>query len=278
MSAADDPAVAVEAQRQQLLLRHLWGRDDAPALASWLRDDAVRAERAVLAYRANAEAGAARALAIALPTLETLVGGEALRVIAARHWQRCPPPHGDLGLFGATLADALADDEALSEWPYVADLARLDWAVHACERAADAAVAVQGLERLGDTDPALLVLALRPGTAVVASRWPIVILHAAHRADAASGEDRIAAARAALDRGEAQTAIVWRTGWRAQVAAIDPPLARFTASLATVPTLAGALDAAGEGFDFEAWLLRALRDGWLAAVRVVDAPALPPDQ
>lgn len=264
--AADDPTLALEAQRQQLLLRVLWRREPAAALAAWLREDGSRIDRALVAYRANAEAAAARALAAAYPTVAALVGDDAMRAIAAAHWHRCPPEQGDLARFGATLPEALAADRQLAELPYLADVARLDWAVHGCESAADADAALDGIERLADTDPAALALALRPGTAVLRSDWPIVTIRQAHAAPA-DAPDRFAASRAALARGDREIAIVRRRGWRAVIERSSAAEARFTAALLSPGSLAAALDEAGAGFDFESWLLRALREGWLHAVR-----------
>lgn len=274
LSRDDDASIAIEAQRQQLLLCALWRRGPDHSLDAWLRDDDARVTRGLLAYRANAEAMAARALAAAYPTVAALVGDEAIKVIAGAHWHRCPPERGDLAHFGAMLPAALAADAELAELPHIADVARLDWAAHRCAAAADADAAVDGIERLGDTDPAALELVLRPGTAVVRSDWPIVMIHLAHDA-AAQAPDRFAAARAALARGESETAIVWRRGWRAAVACLTDAEARFTSALLASDPLAVALDAAGDGFDFESWLLRALQDGWLCAVRAHDAPHQP---
>jgi len=261
---------AIEAHRQQLLLRALWRRTDDAPLAPWLRESPARRAQGLGAYRANGVALAARALAAAYPTVAALVGDEAMTAIAALHWQRCPPACGDLAQFGAALPEALAADERLAELPYLADVARLDWALHRCEAAADHDPPIAGLARLGDHDPAALRLHLRPGTAVIESCWPIVTIWRAHH-DAAEG-DRFAAPRDALARAEAEAAIVWRRGFRALVEALTPAQARFTAALLAPLDLAAALDAAGADFAFEPWLLRALRDGWLTAVIAAPSP------
>ena len=70
-------------------------------------------------------------------------------------------------------------------------------------------------------------------------------------------------------RGE--QVFVWRRGWRGEVAPLAPAEAAFMSALLANRSLAQALDAAGEGFDFAAWLARALEAGWLRAVRTVAA-------
>jgi hypothetical protein len=257
---------ATEALRQQRLLRALWREESDADLAGWLRESPAQRARGIAAYRVNGAANAARALAAAYPTVAALVGGEAFEGIAAVHWLRHPPRRGDLALFGEALPEALAADAQLAELPYVADVARLDWAVHCCEAAADDDAPVAGIGLLGEADPAALRLGMRAGLTVLASPWPVVTIRQAHgRADA----ERFAPVRAALARGDAEAAIVWRSGWRARVELLAVADARFTAALLAPHTLAGALDAAGAEFEFEPWLLRALRDGWLRAVESV---------
>ncbi|WP_395699878.1 putative DNA-binding domain-containing protein [Aquabacterium sp.] len=258
-----DAACEREAQRQQLLLRTLWREAPDATLAGWLRDAAPRQARGLSAYRANGEALAARALAAAYPTVAELIGEEAFAAVAARHWRERPPTCGDMALYGAGLAEALAADAQLASEPYLADCARLDWAVHRAETAADAHAPPEGLQRLVTDDPAELALVLRPGLVLLASRWPIVTIWQAHRSHA---EDRFAPVREAFAQQRGEQALVWREGWRPRVSALADAEARFTQALLGAQPLAVALDAAGEGLDFEAWLMQALQHGWLAAV------------
>ncbi|WP_425261352.1 putative DNA-binding domain-containing protein [Rubrivivax sp. RP6-9] len=250
-----------EALRQQLLLRALW-RDARPAVVSgWLRDGA-RAPRGLQAYQAHAGALAERALAAAYPTLQQLLGDTSFAALARAHWHAEPPERGDIGQWGAALPGCIAADAQLADEPYLADVARLEWAVHLAACAADAAPAT-GLERLADAEPAALWLQLQPGTALVRSPHPIVTLWHAHRSDA---DDRFAPVRAAFAAGSGEAALVRRCGWRTEVLALDAARAGFTAALLAGQTLAGALEAAGDGFAFEPWLLDALQCGALAAV------------
>ena len=164
----------LEAQRQQRLLYTLWQQAPEVALSAWLGDAPERQARGLRAYRANAQATAARALAAAFPTVAALLGDETFNAVAARHWQLHPPERGDLAQFGTAFTSALADDPQLSDLPYLADVARLDWAVHHCAMAADAPGTVAGLALLADTDPAELRLMLWPGLGLLSSAWPVV--------------------------------------------------------------------------------------------------------
>jgi hypothetical protein len=271
---ADDVALAHEAQRQALLLRALWRRAPDAALAGWLRDEPARLARGLSAYRSNGATIAARALAAAFPTVAQLVGAESFDALAAAFWHAMPPVRGDLAEHGAGLPDFIAADVQLADVPWLADSARLDWAVHRAEASADAAGPATGLEHLGSHDAAVLRLLMQPGTALVDSRWPIATLWQAHRSTA---DDRFAAVRTALAAGVGEAALVWRDGWRAQVTNLPVAEAVFTAAVLAGQSLAQALDAAGTDFAFESWLLDALRHGRLVAVDSHGANLLPGD-
>ena len=255
-----------EALRQQMLLRALWGDARPGVVIGWLRDGA-RADRGLASYRANAAALAERALAAAYPTIQELLGEDSFASLARACWLRQPPQAGDIGLWGGALGDFIADAESLANEPYLADVARLEWAVHLAERAADGVSAPQGLEWLASVEPQNLRMSLREGAAVIESTHPIVAIWQAHRSSKA---DRFAPVRAAFASGLAETAWVTRRGWKADVRAIDAAQARFVAALLAGQSLARALDAGGEAFDFESWLIAALRESSIQAVEPLD--------
>ena len=271
MNEGDDGSSrAREALRQQLLLRTLWPEaGDPPALAGWLREPADRAALGLADCRGHARATARRALAAACPTVAALLGDADFAAIAWRLWQAWPPGRGDLACWGQALADWLTGDEALRDRPWLADLARLDWAVHVNAGAPDSDAPPAGLERLAEVDPAGHSLRLRPGTAVLGSRWPLATLWAACRDTPVDGQTL-----ARLLGGTAENALVRRSGWRAAVTAIPTGDAAFMRSLLEGLALDEALDhavAADPDWSFEAWLVGALRQGWIDAL----VPAAP---
>ncbi|MBA4175071.1 MAG: hypothetical protein C0505_00690 [Leptothrix sp. (in: Bacteria)] len=131
-----------ETLRQQMLLRALLGDARPACVGGWLRAPGPAGgpdpARGLAAYRANAGALAERALAAAYPTLQQLLGADSLAGLARHFWHRHPPQAGDIARGGADLADFIAAAPALADEPYLADLARLEWAVHCAATAADA--------------------------------------------------------------------------------------------------------------------------------------------
>ena len=278
----------VEAERQRFLLTLLWGvpQVNGPALAglAGLAGRPTLRDSGLAAYRCNAATLAPRALAAAYPTVAQLMGSESFAALARAHWHREAPRRGDLAWWGKHLPEAIEHDPQLAGEAYLADVARLDWAVHRAGFAADDDGPAEGLERLADTDPAQLQLRLRAGTAVINSLHPVVEIWRAHHdpqpgcepAAAGTAADSFIAARRALLEGRAEAAWVTRArSSTVQTLFLDPGGARFTESLLRECTLEDALQAAGTSFNFEAWLIRALHLGALASVRATPTPTGP---
>ncbi len=272
-----DPAHQREALRQQVLLRALWRDAPTAVVQGWLRGAPARTERGLQAYQANAGALAERALLAAYPVLAQLVGGESFAGLARTLWRLHAPVRGDMALWGAELPAFIEAAESLADEPYLADVARLEWAMHQVQSAADA-VPVTGLQLLAEEDPAKLTIHLTPGASLCRSAHPIVTIWQAHQGvDSGTDEqtddhtddhtdDRFAPVRAAFASGAQESAFVWRAGLVPRVQTLTPGQATFVAALLNNVSLEQALKEAGELFDFEAWLVAALQLGWLMAV------------
>lgn len=255
-----DASTSTEAQRQQALVATLWqpvgslaAAQAESALALWLDPQALPAALGLRAYRGHARALAPRGLAQVFPVVAALVGAQAWAQLARRHWLAHPPTQGDLGAWGTQLPRALAADARLADWPWLADVARLELAVHQAERGPDAsararaavpAVLADGAHRpgpaepfdaqdghpgdgaagllaqLAGADPAACGLRLAPGAALCASPWPVVALWQAHQGKAPQGKAYHGEAAAEPDLGAAQALLAAGTGqtawvWRA---------------------------------------------------------------
>ena len=179
--------------------------------------------------------------------------------------------------FGTFLPALIAAEVPLADWPWLADLARLDWALHRAAQAADGWLAQAdlppGLSALAEPEAVHHQLLLQPGLAVLRSSWPVVALWQAHpcadTVDAAldAPASRVQAVEAALAWGTGECAAVGRRGWHADVQRLSAAEAGFMLAVLDGQTLGDALEAAGEGFDFASWLQRALQSGWIIALR-----------
>jgi hypothetical protein len=201
--------------------------------------------RGLQAYRLNAQALSARALAAVFPRLHEALGEASFDAMAWTFWRRHPPEHGDLGLWGGRLADFLGEQDGIDV--ALCDQASLEWALHGAERAADTELDAASLELLATQPPAALGLRLRPGLQLLTQRQ------------------------------DGRRLLVWRQGWRAHWRPLDAATAALLQTLLDGGDLAAALDAAlrlDAAFDFSAWLQTALREDWLhAAVTLDRAPS-----
>jgi Putative DNA-binding domain len=262
-------SAASEARRQQGLLAALAAAPADVSADLKIREPGARAARGLEAYRANAEALAERALGAVFTTIQPMVGEENFQHLAFEFWQAQPPLRGDVGEWGGVFPEWLEAHAAMTRWPWLGDCARLDLALHHNERAEDAVFDAASLALLESTEPALLSMQLMPGTAVLRSRWPIATIHAAHRVDEVHGDSAFAAVNEALEAGLGEQVLVARQGWRARLHVLSQADADWAESLLAGVDLSAALEHAGPGFDFGAWLGMAVREQWVKGVVVL---------
>ena len=263
------------AQQQQALLQVLFGRPgtaEADAAETQLRGllDARSAQtaRGLAAYQTNGHALAERSLLAAYPVIAALIGGDNFALLARDLWHRHPPQSGDLAQWGEALPGFLQINKQLADAPYLSDVARAEWALHRAAGAADAEPDLPSFARLGQEDPQGLTLTLAPGTAVIASPFPVASLITAHLFETPSLAD--AAQRLRDDQGE--HALVWRQGLRPRIAGMEAAAAQLVQALLAGADLPQALETACDNadpdavFEFSAWLTAAVTDGLVIGV------------
>ena len=264
--AAFAPA-SLEATRQRALLAAFSSTSTNPDGLGF-RERGERVARGLEAYRANAQALADRALAAAFGTVQALIGAEDFTHVACEFWRADPPTRGDMGEWGGAFPAFLAAHRSLAAWPWLADCARLDLALHRNERAADAVLDAASLGLLEAGDPAHLQLLLVPGCELLESAWPIATIHRAHHVAPDASEAAFAEVRSAIEQGRGEAVWVVREGWRATAQALDAPTCRWLRAVLAGASIDAALVAAGDGFEFAEWLAIALRQKWLQGVAI----------
>jgi hypothetical protein len=132
-------------------------------------------------YRNNSAVAAISALKAQFPNVALLVGDEAFAGLARLFVQKFPPRSPVLGEYGAAFPAFLETFPGISQTPYLADSARLDWACLIARRAPEATP--RGAARLLELDPARIgeqLARLHPSLTLVASNWPILAIAQAH--------------------------------------------------------------------------------------------------
>lgn len=249
------------ARQQQVLLDALltWPADDATkTVAAYAIDPRARGLKA---YQANGHMLAERALQAAYPVLAQLLGGESFADLARALWHAHPPTRGDVACWGGDLAAFMQTSAQLQDESYLADVARVEWALHQCAGAPDASADLPTLALLTSEDPDQLRLMLAPGCAVLRSAWPVAAILGAHR----DGQPSLAEAGAMLQSGVAQDVLVWRAGLRPEARAAVPGEGDLVQALLEGISLGQALERA-PALDFGLWLPMAVQSGLVLAV------------
>lgn len=231
--------------------------------------------RGLAAYQANGHALAERALGSAYPVVQQMLGAESFAALARALWHAMPPQCGDVAYWGHALDQFVPSDPQLQNVPYLADVASVEWALHRAAMAADARPNPSSVSLLTTHDPQSLRVRLCPALRVLPSVWPVVSLLHAHGAGLPAHSENhapnLAHAAAAVQARQAETAVVWRDGWRPQVRQALPHEAALLQALLRGATLGQALDAAPH-LDVAAWLGVAVRSGLLCEIELQETP------
>lgn len=118
-------------------------------------------------YRNNVAVSLTEALASRFPVIRRLVGDEFFRAMARVFAEAHRPQSPVLAEWGDSFPDFLAGFPPLADWPYMADVARIEYARGVAFHAADAEPLDPQL--LTGADPETLILHLHPSLQVLAS-------------------------------------------------------------------------------------------------------------
>lgn len=235
-----------------------------PGLRTWNGSD-VGARLAV--YRNSVVASLVDAVADTFPVVQQLVGEDFIRAMASIFVRTQPPRSCVLAHYGGAFPAFVEQFEPARSVPYLADVARLEWArvlaYHAADQAPLSAAEV-GAALSGDGDAGELRFVCHPSLSVVDSRHAIVSIWAAHQ-----GGD-VGTALATTDVQDAESALVVRDGLGVLVLRLPPGASRFVAALQAGASLAEAGSRgqqAAADFDLPLALALLARHDVLTAIR-----------
>ncbi|HRK38307.1 MAG TPA: putative DNA-binding domain-containing protein [Burkholderiaceae bacterium] len=238
-----------------------------PGLQTFIAENAYPTSgRGLNCYKSNAHALAERVLCAAYPVVTAILSADSMAQLARALWHTHPPLRGDMAHWGADLPAFVANSPQLADLPWLADVARVEWALHLADAAEDVSADLSTLARLADRDPAQLTLSLAPGLQVLHLAHAVVpVLNAHRQPDDAACEKAIAALGHDWCPPVTEHVLVWRVGHRpAGLTAISPDEAGFLTALLAAQPLLPALESCE--LDFSAWLPVAVQQGWVLGV------------
>ena len=219
---------------QQSFATALFDVDAEDAVLAQLKDSGNRNRFGL--YRGNLTVTWDKTLAAAYPVLRQLVGDEFFSALSREFGMRHPSDNADLNRFGAQFGGFLDGFPHVADYPYLPDMARLEWALHRAHYAAD----VQGItaDALAALTPEQMEDArftLHPACVLLASEWAVLPLWQAHHGS------EFPVMMHAPSYG-----LTARPRWKAEVVALDAAAHAALSALAAGAPFGAALDAAFE--------------------------------
>ncbi|POF31038.1 HvfC/BufC N-terminal domain-containing protein [Roseibium marinum] len=212
---------------------------EAAPPAGLVGPDGKAAPKRFNVYRNNVIVSLSEALGQTFPAIVSLVGDDYFNALARAFVTRHPPQSPVLMWYGGAFAGFLESFPPLAAYPYLADVARVEWAWLQAYHAADAApLDPAALSAVAPEDVPAVRFTRHPAAAVVASKWPVLDLVRANRfaTDAAAG----------IDLDEPQAVLVTRPDLEVGVFLLRPGGEVFLSALLEGSTLEGAAASALE--------------------------------
>lgn len=234
--------------------------DCPPGLRAWNGSDPARR---FAVYRNNVVSALIGALADTFPVVQQSVGEAFFRAMAAVFVRQQPPRSPVLARHGEAFAGFVADFPPAASLPWLADLARLEYARLAAQHAADRDPIGRDAFAAALADPDALAGARidwHPSLRTLASPWAVVSWWAAHQQD----EDV-----PSLDIDHPEAAVVLRDGLQPLVLPVPAAaLAFIDRTAAGAPLAEAAADAlaADPSFDPGSTLARLIAHGAVVAL------------
>ena len=242
---------------QAAFLRAMFGPEEPELLEAVVGDGLLPADRLQI-YRHHVLTSLTDTLQTTFPVICRLVDERFFRYAADAYIRQYPPEAPCLFEYGAHFPAFLAAFPPCRHLEYLADVARLEWAVHAAWHAeVRAPLDPAALGGLAPHDVARLVFQFDPSVTLLDSPWPIDQIWRVHQADeGVSTPVDLDAGGVSLEIRRWEDDVVFRR--------LDPVIHTFRTTLAAGHALARAAEAAlaaSQEFDCVAALHGLLTDG-----------------
>jgi len=193
-------------------------------------------------YRNNVVVSLTEALGQTYPAIKALLGDEYFVALARAFVSRYPPESPVLLWYGAEFADFLTAFPPLAAYPYLGDVARLEWAWLQAYHAADAQVLDPAdLGAIAPQDLGAVRFVRHPAVAVLASAWPVWDLVRANRFGGGGPEK--------IDLSSGQSILITRPEFDVEVHLVAPGTAVLLDTLVAGGTLGEAAEQALRSFE-----------------------------
>jgi len=219
-----------------------------------------------------------RALSITFPTVEGLIGEDSFRMLSRKLLSHEVKASFDWAEYGITLPTFIEGQEALEIYPFLSEVAELDWAIHGVQRQADKEFAPSTFASLetGDTD--LLCFIAAPGLQLLNFWFPVVDLYQLIHDPYLQSEEGILVRKALLEKittsinnainmGTARSLVLWRAEYKAQFEYVTDAQADVIQKISAQASVNDVIDTIGtHNIDLTEWLSKAISTKLIFAV------------
>ena len=218
-------------------------------------------------YQKNLKSNAASALKITFPTVLKLIGDEVFAYAVTQLIKQDPPSSGDWGLWGERFSEVLKQLAALQEFPYVADIAALDFLLHQSAREKDSELDMNSISLLASCELDELRVVLNPALQLLTSEFPVVDIYSANHSSLEQSADYLQQAQQKLLSGLGQVALIYRPQFKSLVRPIGSSEHDWLILMQKKFSLGEALDALAyrkQEFLLAAWLPLAIEQNLIS--------------
>jgi len=223
--------------------------------------------RGLAIYQRNLKASAISALKITFPTVLKLIGDEVFSYAVEQLLKQSPPSEGDWGIWGNKFSYVLKQLTALQSFPYVVDIATLDFSLHRIGREKDIELDMDSISLLASCELDELRAVLNPSIELFASEFPIVDIYNANHTSRDQSEYHLKEAQQKLVSGLGQVALIYRPQFKPLVRAIEPEEYNWLLLIQKNFSIGKALDALKyrkKEFSLEDWLPLAIKQNLIS--------------
>lgn len=215
-------------------------------------------------YRNNVAVSLKAALGETFPVVKLLVGEDFFDAMAGVFWRLSPPQSPILAQWGDDFPDFIQSFEPAQSLPFLADVARLEWAwLQAYHGEDKTALSIDVLSSLDEAALATHRLDLHPTLQVMTSNWPICAIWQAHQKDDIQLNFEIA-------QGPEEDVLVLRPHLDVLVSPLDEPEKILIKSCQHGLSISAALQAISDGADPSTPLVTLFQRGAVVGVTPIN--------
>lgn len=214
-------------------------------------------------YRNNLLMTAKRSLALTYPVIEKMLGDDAMLILARDLLKLSPPVSGIWAEWGGQLAALIAKTSLIEDYPFLVDVARLEWCIHQSSRSSYLPLETATLTKLSSENTDSLKFIVASSLSLLRSSFPIDDFWYAHQPEGESIIfDQITLENAISHFEGERYLMVYQYHQLPRIKQISKDEFCWMEDVINGLSLAGLL-ARHPKFDFSAWLSQSINENYL---------------